>query len=400
MIYSMSQALYDILCIPKSSSSSEIKKSFMKLAKVNHPDKGGDAEIFKKMVHAYEVLCDDKLRTMYDSTGVDPGDNENATSGGMSAGFPFDIGGIFSMFGQGVGGMGGPFGPMGGGFGFSASVPNNGRREGKPPAKIEVLNVEMKYLYKGNTITIQLDRMKKCTGCDGCGFKNRKTCTSCGGARIVSKIVQMGPVIMKSSGPCDTCRGRGFISSDNCDICSGSCVIQEKQSCVVDIVPGTCDGDKIVLSEVCSETGDFEKRGDLVLVIQQVENRVWKRSGLYSENLNTGIVLNMSESLSGCIVKIDEHPLYGDGLFVRIPPCTFERDILIVKGAGMPIKGKTGAFGDILITITVNCTKKERSILTNSECRGLHDILLGENKRHCETDRGCDKIYDVVLGSL
>lgn len=39
----------------KNASASEIKKAYYSLARVEHPDKGGDPEKFKKIQAAYEV---------------------------------------------------------------------------------------------------------------------------------------------------------------------------------------------------------------------------------------------------------------------------------------------------------------------------------------------------------
>ena len=39
----------------KKATTGEIKKAYHKLALVEHPDKGGDAEKFKKIQAAYEV---------------------------------------------------------------------------------------------------------------------------------------------------------------------------------------------------------------------------------------------------------------------------------------------------------------------------------------------------------
>lgn len=57
---------YEILGVPEGADEETIKKAFRELAKKYHPDRGGDAEKFKKIVEAYRVLSDKNLRKEYD----------------------------------------------------------------------------------------------------------------------------------------------------------------------------------------------------------------------------------------------------------------------------------------------------------------------------------------------
>ena len=99
----MSTTLYERLEVSKGASADEIKKAYMKMARKHHPDKGGDAELFKGVQEAYEVLSDDTRRQMYDVTGSVDGNQQQQGAGG-GGGFPFpDI--FSSMFG-GMGGAG------------------------------------------------------------------------------------------------------------------------------------------------------------------------------------------------------------------------------------------------------------------------------------------------------
>ena len=57
---------------------SDIKKAYHKLALKHHPDKGGNAEKFRKIQMAYEVLSDEDKRRKYDQFGMDGIQENNA----------------------------------------------------------------------------------------------------------------------------------------------------------------------------------------------------------------------------------------------------------------------------------------------------------------------------------
>jgi len=57
---------YEILGLTKEATNEEIKKAYRKLAKENHPDTGGDEEVFKAISEANEVLSDGAKRARYD----------------------------------------------------------------------------------------------------------------------------------------------------------------------------------------------------------------------------------------------------------------------------------------------------------------------------------------------
>ena len=101
--------LYEVLGVEKGAESRDIKKAYFNLAKTHHPDKGGDAEKFKQIQRAYDVLSDDEKRNFYNQTGQVPGEQGAGGPGEGGGGFPFDIG---AMFGGMFGGMGGAEVPL------------------------------------------------------------------------------------------------------------------------------------------------------------------------------------------------------------------------------------------------------------------------------------------------
>lgn len=57
---------YNILGIKPEDDINKIKKSYYKLSFKHHPDKGGDPVKFATITEAYDVFCDDNLRSEWD----------------------------------------------------------------------------------------------------------------------------------------------------------------------------------------------------------------------------------------------------------------------------------------------------------------------------------------------
>jgi DnaJ-class molecular chaperone len=80
----MSDNPYNLLGVMEDASLEQINKAFKECAKLWHPDKGGDAEVFEKIKRAATVLRDPELRRQYDETGVMPDEKaDNAHAAAM-----------------------------------------------------------------------------------------------------------------------------------------------------------------------------------------------------------------------------------------------------------------------------------------------------------------------------
>jgi len=116
---------YEHLGVDRTSSPSDIKKAYRKLASKHHPDKGGDAEQFKKIQEAYDTLSDPQKKEQYD--------NPNPFGQGFEGNMNFED--IFgSIFG-------------GGGF---------GQRVRKNPDSQFNLHISLEEAYNGSNFNLNM----------------------------------------------------------------------------------------------------------------------------------------------------------------------------------------------------------------------------------------------------
>lgn len=94
---------YDILGVSENASADQIKRAFKDIAKREHPDRGGNEEIFKEANEAYDTLKDTGKRNEYDTV-------RKYGQPGTGGNFSFRSGDIFGeeMFEQFFSGFGGP----------------------------------------------------------------------------------------------------------------------------------------------------------------------------------------------------------------------------------------------------------------------------------------------------
>ena len=346
--------LYDILGVTKSDSCTTIKKAYLKLARTHHPDKGGDPERFKEILRASEVLTDEKKRRIYDECGIIEGETPqhqgfNPFQGGFpQGGFPFEIN-INDLFGNMF--NSGSNGPL--------------RKGKKPAATVQTINITLEQFYLGHNFDININRQSFCQTCNHTGAKSKEPCISCNGRGMICKMVQIGPMAMQTSGPCMDCQGKGERTIEKCDKCSGG-YFQDKRTLSVKISPGTRPQETYIFPEVCSDHPSFERPGDVHIIIAEDGNdngfKYFKRSGDRLQHLESTISLSLSESLIGCVVQIDGHPGYDEGLFVKIPAGSFHSNKYCLTGFGMPIPGNIGKYGDLFITIYVDISPMERTL--------------------------------------
>ncbi len=378
---SSAKNLYSVLGVGKDVGEGELKKAYHRLALQHHPDKGGDPEKFKAIQEAHAVLSDPDKRRMYDMTGQVPG-AVDAEQGGGGMPFPFPFGSAFS--GGGFGGQAdindlfGMFGRGGPGRQSAASRGHNhsGRNPGKAPAKVSPVPLTLRDFYYGRTLEISFERNRFCGGCAGRGSKEYASCGSCKGTGHVTKVIQMGPMIMQQDGPCPVCRGVGKTKGAPCDDCHGTAFKKDFKQIRLEVKPGTPVGTKITYSGESSHDEAFEEAGDVILeLVEAEEDSLWVRKG---EELHTTISITMAQALCSTIEVIGGHPGFDGGLAVRVPAGVQNGSVVRVRGAGMCKASQAGQasqvqaqeHGDAFILVNVRTTAEERTQLT------AHGVML------------------------
>jgi len=332
--------LYARLGVSRGASQDEIKRGYRKEALKHHPDRGGDTAAFQKIEEANSVLSNPERKAMYDATGS----VSEGPGGGPPGGFnPFGGGGfnvnISEMFGQMFGGHQGPG--------------NINRKPPVGPHKLHEIGVSLSDLYHGKQFELRMKRDVLCSTCDGHGGMHVETCGSCNGSGVRVTHVQMGPMMMIQQGPCTDCQG-GKKVRDTCTACAGKKVKESESALQVKIEPGMQEGDRLTFAGQCSESPEFERPGDVILVLRASSAEggpnPWIREG---STLKRAITLTWAEALLGFERELDAHPsgrplhIVWTGGFVK------EGEVLRVVGWGMPDHLVRGTVGDLRLVCRI-----------------------------------------------
>jgi DnaJ family protein A protein 2 len=346
---SASTDLYGLLGVPRNADDAAIKNAFKAAALKSHPDKGGDPEVFKQVRQAYEVLSDPGKRSMYDATGQ-IGDEDGGPFGGGGGGNPFghtmDLEHLFGMFGGGMGMFfGGGQGPRGG--------PQQGKRSRaqflKGPDKLETLNLNLADLYSGKKLQANIHQLRFCPDCKGEGCTRWEACSACRGQGAISRMVQVGAGMMSIQHlPCDACSSHGFSKDVACTTCSAKGLTSQQQSLIIDIQPGSCTGDRITFAGACSHDHRFKEAGDLIFELVENEHAVFQRKG---NDLFMHHDIELAQALLGFTFTVPH--VNGRTIKLRVNQVTGASNLLAFNGLGMPIKGRAGEYGRLIVELSI-----------------------------------------------
>jgi len=340
-------SLYERLGLSNGADSQEVRRAYLKLSKTEHPDKGGDAERFKSIQQAYEVLSDDQARSFYDQTGQIPGEQEQGMQHGMPQGmpfqFPFNMGNIFgNMFNGGM-----------------RREPQ--RKQQKAPPKVHEIGLTLRDFFYGKRLEIKFERQKFCAQCKGAGSETFESCGPCGGSGVRETHMMIGPgMAAVSRGPCDQCNGDGKRASGVCSGCRGSKFISQEKTLSITIEPGMASGDTLKFPNECSDNHAYEEPGDVHIIVREADET--SRIVRIEDSLHSTHKISLSEGLLGTKYVLSGHPAHPNGLTIDVPIGTMHGDTVIVQGEGMPCRGTTRR-GNLHVSISLEVKPDEKTRL-------------------------------------
>jgi len=353
--------LYDILGVTPESTPAEIKKAYRKLALKYHPDKNPDEpEKFKEISAAFEVLSDEKKKSIYDKYG----EQGLSEGGGGEFHSPFDI---FDMF-------------FGGGGG--------GRRRGEKARgkdTVHQLKVSLEELYNGVVRSLAVQKNVICDGCNGIGGKEGSVqkCDNCNGTGVDVKLRQIGPgMVQQIQQPCSACNrtGEKIKEKDRCKKCNGKKVIRERKVLECDIMPGMKDGQKIKFEQEGDQAPGITP-GDIIIVLDEKEHSTFKRDG---SDLHLKMNIELADALCGFTrivktlqnetrhIKVVSAP--GEVIHPNKPKC--------IEDEGMPVFDRVRK-GRLIISFEINFP--QNGWLKPNQIASL-EKLLPSREKHVPSD--------------
>uniref|UniRef100_A0A7S1SKP9 Uncharacterized protein n=1 Tax=Tetraselmis chuii TaxID=63592 RepID=A0A7S1SKP9_9CHLO len=343
---------YELLGVNSNASAAELKKAHRKAAMQHHPDKGGDAETFRNINQAYDVLKDPEKREIYDKYGEDAIREGMADRGGGGGG----MADIFDMFGGGGGGS---------------------RRERKAEDVMHRLKVSLEEMYNGATRKLSLSRNIKCVTCGGNGSKSGApaTCSQCHGGGTETLLRPLGPGMMQQiQQQCRKCRGSGrnVAPGDECNDCRSKGLKSEKHVFEVNIEKGMKNGQRIVLRGEAGVGNDpTVEPGNVVFQLEQKEHDSFKRVG---DDLFLVHQLPLVDALCGG--KIVFTQLDGRKLMIESKPgeVVKQDDWVCIEDEGMPHHTQPFMKGNMYVRFEVKFPEK----LDAGLCAKLAEILPGD----------------------
>lgn len=352
---------YEVLGVAKNATDAELKKAYRRLAMKYHPDRNPDdkkaEEQFKEAKEAYDILSDERKRSVYDQFGH-AGVEQSFNGGGGPQPGAAGFGDIFeSVFGDIFGGG------RGGG----------GERVFRGSDLRFDLELSLEEAVNGTSTKIRVPRLVNCDVCQGSGAKKGSspaTCPTCDGMGQVR--MQQGFFSIQQT--CPQCRGAGKIIKDPCNNCHGNGRVRDVKTISVKVPPGVDTGDRIRLTGEGEAGERGGPSGDLYVHVIVREHAIFTREGT---NLQCDVPISFTMAALGGEIEV---PTLDGKVSLKIPEETQSGKLFRLKGKGVRSVRATSK-GDLICRVVVetpvNLNKQQKELLQE-----LEKSMQGEGRDH------------------
>lgn len=346
---------YEILGVNKAASSDDIKRAYRKLAAEHHPDRGGNAEKFKEINEAYQVLSDGTKRAQYDQYGATFEQAQRQGGFGGGAGGPF---GGFDFSGFNNAGFGGgqgvefDFGDI-----FSDIFGGAAGREARRGRGIDLempLTITFEEAAFGAEKELVLEKKDKCAKCGGSGAEPDTkiiTCPKCHGQGQIKTQRRTILGTIASSVVCDRCEGAGKIPESPCTQCKGSGAERRQKTITIKVPAGIDDGQRIRVRGEGEAGYRGSENGDLYILIRVQPNPEFQRQG---SDIHKEIPISFTQAALGTTI---ETATIDGKVKIKIPAGTEGGTVFRVSGKGVPHLNRSGR-GDMFVIVNIEVPKK------------------------------------------
>jgi len=346
---------YEVLGVPRTASSDEIKDAYRKLAMQYHPDRNKAPEAeekFKEISEAYAVLSDQEKRRQYDTLGH-AGFDQRYTQEDIFRGADFES--IFRDMGFNFG-FGDLFSTIFGQRDFEERA-TRGRDLGYD------LEITLEEAAHGTEKEIRFSRIEKCDVCGGTGAApgtSPRVCPTCRGAGRIQKANRSSFGTFVQVVSCPTCRGKGKIIDSLCPTCRGTGLLRKQRNITVKVPPGIDEGYQLRLQGQGEMSPESDSPGDLYVLIHIAPHPYFKRD---EDDLLYDMKIGFPQAALGARVSV---PTFDGNIDVDIHEGTQPGEVIRLRGKGMP-KFRGYGRGDLLlridITVPERLTQNQKALL-------------------------------------
>ncbi len=373
---------YEVLEVPKTATTEEIKKAYRKKAIQYHPDKNpGNKEAeekFKEAAEAYEVLSDPQKRQRYDQFGF----AGVGGAAGFGGGQGMSMEDIFSRFGDVWAGSGlnDIFESMGFSFGGGGG---RGTRRVRRGSDLRVkVHLTLEEIANGTEKKIKVKKLVQCDHCHGSGSEDgqTETCSNCHGSGRVIRTQRGAFGMMQVQEACPVCGGEGTIIKNKCHECQGNGVKQGEEVITIPIPAGVMGGMQLTIQGKGNAAPRGGVPGDLLVLIEEEEHPELIRE---EGDLIYNLLLSVPTATLGGQVEI---PTLSGKVKVTIPAGTQPGKVLRLRGKGLPEidqYGRRYAQGDLLVNIGVYIPEH----LSKDEKKMMEEFQKSENSKPGNADK-------------